>query len=187
MQKRQSSRDFIDDDEPSVIDLDDNGIQSYKKRRVLESEMPWFSREEEARQTGSKECKESQRTLALFACDYKAIKRWIQTSRTVPLGFPSSEWDNVIRGQAIHLDAMLSSLHHVSTPTENIGRVGSTEISLGRTEPARKVQTSGEWTSAWNATIKVIKFAFPDCEQELREYGDYIDEGHFSARIPSSH
>ena len=58
-QKRQSLQDFIDDDEPSVIDLDTNRIQSNKKHRVLESEMPWFSREEEARWTGSKECEES--------------------------------------------------------------------------------------------------------------------------------
>ena len=81
---------------------------------------------------------------------------------------------------------MLSSLHHVSAPKENVGRVGSTEISLGRSEPSKKVQTSGEWTSAWNATIKAIKFAFPHREQELREYGEYI-EGHFSAKIASSH
>jgi hypothetical protein len=67
-----------------------------------------------------------------------------------------------------------------------IGRVGHTEISLGRSEPAKKVQTSGEWTSAWNATIKAVKFAFPNREQELREYGEYI-EGHFSAKVVSAH
>jgi len=45
---------------------------------------------------------------------------------------------------------------------------------------------SGEWTSTWNATVKAIKFTFPHRERELREYGEYI-EGHFSARIQSSH
>ena len=123
--------------------------------------MPWFSHEEEVRCTGNKDCKESRKTLALFARDYKAIKQWIQTSRTAPLGFPSSEWDNVIRGQAVNLDSVLSSLHHVSAPKENVGRMGSTEISLGRSEPIKKVQTSGEWTSTWNTAIKAIKFTFP--------------------------
>ena len=184
--KRPVSEDFIDNDVDSTKEPDIGDIQSNKKRRVLESQMPWFSREEEARRTGNKDCEQSRKTLALFARDYKAIKQWIQTSRTAPLGFPSSEWDNVIRGQAVNLDAVLSSLHHVSAPKENVGRVGSTEISLGRSEPIKKVQTSGEWTSAWNAAIKAIKFAFPHRENELREYAEYI-EGHFSARVPSAH
>ena len=184
--KRPNSQDFIDDDDASLSSPDIDGIQSNKKRRVHESEMPWFSREEEARRTGNKECEQSCKTLALFARDPKAIKQWIQTSRTAPLGFPSPEWDNVIRGQAVNLDAMLSSLHHVSASKENVGCVGTTEISLGWSEPTKKVQTSGEWTSAWNATIKATKFAFPHREQELRDYGEYI-EGHFSARITSAH
>ena len=29
--------------------------------------------------------------------------------------------------------------------------------------------------SAWNATIKATMFAFPHREDELREYGDYMD------------
>ena len=172
---------------PGRTDPDgDRNESSNKKRRVFESEMPWFDREEEARRTGNKDCEQSRRILDLFARDYKVVKQWIQNSRTVPLGFPSSEWDNIIKGQAVNLDAVFSSLHHISAPKENTGRVGSTEISLGRTEPSKRVQTSGEWTSAWNATVKATKFAFPHRENELREYGDYI-EGHFSAKLSSSH
>jgi hypothetical protein len=113
--------------------------------------MPWFECEEDARRTGNKDCEESRRLLTLFARDYKVIKQWIQNSRTAPLGFPSSEWDNIIKGQAVNLNAVFSSLHHISAPKENTGHVGATEISLGRTEPSKRVQTSGEWTSAWNA------------------------------------
>jgi len=148
--------------------------------------MPWYNREEEARHNGNTECKESRRVLQLFAHNFKVVRQWIQTSRTAPLGFPTSEWDNIIKGQAVNLDAVFSSLHHISAPKENLGCMGSTEISLGRSEPAKKVQMSGEWTSAWNATVKAIKFAFPHCKHELREYGEYI-EGHFSAKIQSAH
>ena len=169
--KRPLSGDFFDADD-DANDSDVGGTRSNKKRRIFESQMPWFSREEEERRTGNKECEESRRILALYARDFKAIKQWIQNSRTAPLGFPSSEWDNIVRGQAVNLDAVLSSLHHISAPKENVGRVGSTEISLGRSEPSKKVQTSGEWTSAWNAAIKAIKFAFPHREHELREYGE---------------
>ncbi|KIK02791.1 hypothetical protein K443DRAFT_5817 [Laccaria amethystina LaAM-08-1] len=109
--RRPSSQDFIDDDDTNSYDLVPSEVQSNKKRRVHESDMPWFTREEEVRRTGNKDCKESRRTLALFARDHKTIKQWIQTSRTAPLGFPGSEWDNIIKGQAVNLDAMLSSLH----------------------------------------------------------------------------
>jgi len=166
-------------------EIDSNGA-SNKKRRVFESEMPWYTREEEARRSGNRDCEESRKILHLFAQDYKVIKQWIQTSRTAPLGFPASEWDNIIQGQPVNLDAVFSSLHHISAPKENIGCVGHTEISLGRSEPAKKVQTSGEWTSTWNTTIKAVKFTFPHREQELREYGEYI-EGHFSAKVASAH
>jgi len=62
----------------------------------------------------------------------------------------------------------------------------SIEISLGRTEPSRRVQTSGEWTSAWNAAVKAYFFVFPHRETELRGYGDYI-EREFSAKVVSAH
>ena len=64
----QSSRGDSDNE------LDSNGT-SNKKRRVFESEMPWYSREEEARRSGNKDCEESRRILHLFARDYKVVKQ----------------------------------------------------------------------------------------------------------------
>jgi hypothetical protein len=64
--------------------------------------------------------------------------------------------------------------------------VRSTEISLGRTEPVRKIKTSGKWTSAWNATINATIFALPHREEELCEYGDYMDR-EFSSKVISAH
>lgn len=62
----------------------------------------------------------------------------------------------------------------------------STQISLGKSDPARKITTSGEWSSAWNATAWAITFAFPHRKEELQEYSKYMDS-EFSARISSSH
>jgi hypothetical protein len=104
----------------------------------------------------------------------------------VPQGFPDTEWDHIIRGDPVDLDVVLSSLHHIAPVKENLGRVGSTQISLGQSDPARKITTSGEWTSAWNATARAITFAFPHRKEELQEYGEYMDS-EFSARISSSH
>jgi len=48
---------------------------SNKRQRVFESEMLWFTREEEARRSGNKDCEESRRILHLFTRDYKVIKQ----------------------------------------------------------------------------------------------------------------
>lgn len=86
-------------------------LAMYSPTRNKESEMPWFSREEEkeAGHTGKKDHKESRKTLSFFAQDYKAIKQQIKTSRTAPLSFPSSEWDNIIENKLSTL--MLYSPH----------------------------------------------------------------------------
>jgi len=67
-----------------------------------------------------------------------------------------------------------------------VGRIGGTEISLGKTDPARKVQTSGDWTIAWHVASKVIIFTFPHCSEELREWGDYM-ASEFSAKQLGAH
>jgi len=64
--------------------------------------------------------------------------------------------------------------------------MGDTEISFGAPEVKRHIHTSSEWSSAWRWASKAITFAFPHCEGELLEYGDYI-KGEFAAKLPSSH
>ncbi|RDB19540.1 hypothetical protein Hypma_013364 [Hypsizygus marmoreus] len=47
------------------------------------------------------------------------VKQLIKLFQTAPLGFPSSEWDNIIKGNSVNLDVILSSLHHIGAPKEN--------------------------------------------------------------------
>ena len=114
------------------------------------------------------------------------LKKWISVAHTAPRGFPPSEWENIAKGKSVNLDIVLSSLHHIAPIKENVGHVGLTEISLGHTKPTRQVQTSGEWTSAWNSAIKATTFIFPHRERELRDYGDYIDR-EFSSKVVEAH
>ena len=64
------------------LDLDRNGA-SNKKRRVFESQMPWYTKEEEARRSGNKDCEESRRILQLFAWDYKVCTMFRLLKRTL--------------------------------------------------------------------------------------------------------
>ena len=96
------------------------------------------------------------------------------------------EWELTARGKSVNLDVVLSSLHRIVPVKENIGCMGSTEISLGSLEPVRQVHTSGKWMLAWNAVIKVTLFIFPHQSVELKEYGDYIAR-EFSSKVVEEH
>ena len=69
----------------------------------------------------------------------------------------------------IDIDTIFSSLHHIHSIDEGIRHVGSTEIQFGRPKPATKVETSGQWTAAFNLIVKVTSFLFPHRYDELRQ------------------
>ena len=71
----------------------------------------------------------------------------------------------------VNLDIIFSNLHHIAPPKGNVGHISGTEISLGKADPARKVQTSGDWTVAWHAATKAVMFAFPHRGEELWQWG----------------
>jgi hypothetical protein len=161
--------------------------ESNKKKRVYQSQLPWYSAEvaAEAREVDENR-KKTRETLAIFQKDYSFAEREIRRASTAPQGFPESEWKRIFKGEAINLDVIFSNLHHIAPPKENVGRIGGTEISLGKADPARKVQTSGDWTVAWHAASKAIVFAFPHRIEELREWGDYM-ASEFSAKQLNAH
>jgi hypothetical protein len=136
--------------------------ESNKKKRIYQSQLPWYTVEANAqKQEVDENRKKTREILRVFQRDITFAERDIKRSTSAPQGFPESEWRHIFRGEAVNLDVIFSNLHHVAPPKENVGRVGRTEISLGSTDPARKVQTSGDWTAAWNATIKATAYAFP--------------------------
>jgi hypothetical protein len=123
--------------------------------------MPWYKDEEEGRHNVNRSCIESSRLLRQYGRDLSIVKRWITSSTTAPTGFPSSEWDNLLRGKAVNLDVVFSSVYHIGAVRENRGRIGKHEINFGHSEPSRKVLTNGDWTIAWNLTVKATSFLFP--------------------------
>jgi hypothetical protein len=149
--------------------------------------MPWFRNEQRIRKSKThRSCNKTRNILDTIQRDPVAVKRWIRCASSAPAGFPSTEWDAIIKGESVNLDTVFSSLHHVHCVDESIGRVGSTEIQFGRAKPAAKVETCGQWTAAFNLVIKATTFVFPHRNDELRQYEDYIEEL-FSAKSTSVH
>ena len=175
-----------DSSESSNSDTGDRGC-SNKKQRIYESQMPWFSKEKRLRKSiTNPSCIKTKDTLDIFQRDLAAVKRWIRCASSAPAGFPSTEWDALLKGETIDIDTVFSSLHHVHSVDESVGRVGSAEIQFGRPKPAAKIETSGQWTSAFNLVVKATAFLFPHRYDELRQYGDYMEEL-FSAKSITVH
>jgi hypothetical protein len=180
------SDDQSDSERESVNDSSIRG-RSNKKQRIYESQMPWFSKEQQVRRSVTNpSCNNTRNTLDVFQRDPTTVKRWIRCASSAPAGFPSTEWDALIKGETVDINTVFSSLHHIHSIDEGIGRVGSTEIQFGRPKPAAKVETSGQWTSAYNLVVKATAFLFPHRYDELRQYGDYMEEL-FSAKSATVH
>jgi hypothetical protein len=120
-----------------------------------------------------------------YTIDPKATKRSLVNEPDCP-EFPDSEWKNVITGRAVSLDAVLSGQLSTSNDDLKVQKLGDLEISFGAVEPTKVVKNGGDWSIAWNRTVRAIGFAFPHRMQELTSYGEYIINL-FSVTHPSVH
>src|ERR1700678_3845401 len=100
--------------------------------------------------------------------------------------FPDSEWKNIIAGRAVNLDAVLSGQLSTTHDDPKVEKFGELEITFGVVEPTKLVKNGGDWTIAWNRTVRATVYAFPHRLPELTSYGEYI-VNLFSVPHPSVH
>ena len=166
---------------------DDDEDKPSKKQRLLESDMPWYTGPGDSSSGYSDpSCEETCRLLRAYNRDISKAKFFVKIAPKSPTGIPSSQWERILKGEAVDLNQIFASLHHVVPDEERTGRLGDTEISFGVAEPRKRITTAAEWSAAWRRASKAIGFAFPHRRDELFEYGDYI-ESEFAAKVSSSH
>ena len=167
-------------------DESDGGSRS-KRQKLIESDMPWYSRSSGSLASVSNpSCEETRRLLRAYNRDVSKAKFLIKIAHNSPSGIPSSQWERILKGDAVDLNQIFTSLHHIVPDEERTGRLGEAEISFGVSEPKKRVSTASEWSAAWRKASKAIAFAFPHRREELLEYGEYI-EAEFAAKVVSSH
>lgn len=157
-----------------------------KKHKLRPSDMPWHNRPGETAISQNPSCAKSAALIQKFNRDLKSTKLYIKLSPGAPRGIPTTEWEHILKGEAVDLDKILSSLHRVTVDPERKARVGDTEISITEVDTKRKVETSSEWSTAWRSASRAIAFVFEHRDRELSEYGDYI-ERLFATKKSSSH
>ncbi|KAF9543883.1 hypothetical protein CPC08DRAFT_621102, partial [Agrocybe pediades] len=128
----------------------------------------------------------TRKLLAYYHKDIKQAKFFTKIAPGVPHGIPSSQWERILRGEPLDLHILLSSIHNVVIPQEKQIAFGDTKLATSIDEPKRRVRSAYEWSSAWHLATRATSFLFPHRQDELREYGTYI-EGWFTAKHPSLH
>jgi hypothetical protein len=183
----QGTRRTRDTAESESDDDDASGSHS-KKQKLHESDMPWFTspNDESISNYSNPSCKETCRLLRAYNRDISKAKFYIKIAPNSPSGIPSSQWERILKGDAVDLNQIFASLHHVIPDEERTGRLGDAEISFGVAEAKKRVSTAAEWSTAWRRASRAITFAFPHRREELIEYGDYI-ESEFAAKLAASH
>ena len=170
----------------SLSDSDDDERSSPKRRRLKESDMPWYSSTSTKAYPSNPSSDKTRQLLKRYNRDISNAKFFVKVAQGSPEGIPSAQWERILRGEPVDLDYLLSSLHRITFDEERKGHVGSTEISLGVSDAKKRVQSSSEWSSAWRRVSKAIAFCFPHRRDELDLYAEYI-EGEFAAKHVSAH
>ena len=172
---------------PSGSESDDNEDKPSKKQRLLESDMPWYEGTGDLPVSHSNpSCEETCRLLRAYNRDITKAKFYVKIAPNSLTGILSSQWEQIFKGEAVDLNQVFASLHHIIPDEERTGCLGDTEISFGISEPRKRILSAAEWSTAWRRASKAIGFAFPHQRDKLLEYGDYI-ESEFAAKVSSSH
>jgi hypothetical protein len=166
--KRSSSAPVSDVDEQQS-----DGEPVSKRPKVDESAYAWVAGRKGKHITLSDGLTKTLKLIDAYTVDPKAAKRSLTNEPDCP-EFPDSEWKNVIAGRAVSLDAVLSGQLSTTHDELKVERFGDIEVSFGAVEPSKVVKNGGDWSIAWNRTIRATVFAFPHRLQELTSYGEYI-------------
>jgi Zinc knuckle len=173
--------------ESDGTDDEDEGETRAKRRKLRESDVPWYKGPSAASfDFVNPSCEETRRLLRVYNRDVSKAKFFVKIAHNSPSGIPSSQWEQIFKGDSVDLNQIFASLHHTVPDEERTGRLGDTEITFGVSEAKKRVSTASEWSASWRRASKAIGFAFPHRREELIEYGDYM-ESEFAAKVVSSH
>ena len=174
----------------SPLGTDTNGQQSddepaSKKPKIDESAYAWIAGRKDKHISLSEGLTKTLKLIDSYTLDPKAAKHSLTNQPDCP-EFPDSEWNHFISGRAVNLDAVLSGQISTTNDDLKIEKFGDIKVSFGAIEPTKAVKNGGDWSIAWNRTVRATVFAFPHRMQELTSYGEYI-VNLFAVTHPSVH
>lgn len=162
------------DDEDEFDEDDIESLSPGKRAKLERDQLPWAAEDDRASLDTNPGGLKNRELLRLFSLNPSLVVADIRNSATAPSGFPSSEWNNIIRGNAVNLDNVRSYMHLVNPPKESVGRLGDREITFGEAKPTKCVEGPADWHSTWISTTRAYVFVFRHRQAELEAYGEHI-------------
>ncbi|KAG6806663.1 hypothetical protein H0H92_010460 [Tricholoma furcatifolium] len=85
---------------------------SRKRRRVFESDMPWFVSGTSSIGEGNPAAAPTRKIISDLGHNASEAKRFLLITPNLPASFPSSEWDNVLAGQYVNFDVVYGAVRY---------------------------------------------------------------------------
>jgi hypothetical protein len=154
----------------------DDGEDEYTKRTRLNYDaLPWNEPEGSNSGPASSLSPSLQKTRSLlenFSRDAKrARSSLLNCSKPIPQ-FPPTEWLNLLSGNAVDLDHVLSNIYTLSHSTSEVVELGKDlELLHGSSAPAKTVKTHGDWVIAWDGLVDATLFVFQHSIRVLACFG----------------
>jgi len=168
-------------------DADDEHSPGPKRQRLVQSDMPWHGWQNGRgviNQVVS--CTRTCELLELYGEDITRSKFLIRTTRYSPEGIQASQWERILRGEALNLDNFLSSIVRTQIDEDRKARIGETHLTFSTSEAKRRVRNAADWATAWRRASEAVVFAFPHRREELDLYQRHI-QVQFDAKQPHAH
>lgn len=137
-----------------------------KKTKIRECDMPWYDAEKMRNLCPS--MKKTRNIIEYIRQDVETAKRWVQSAPGAPANFPPSEWEAILRGEAVNLEAVFQTLHFPRSERRDY------KPYYAEYRDERQIETSSDWIVAWKKTMEATLFVFPHRDRELRAYEAYI-------------
>ena len=124
--------------------VDDGPDFPFSKQCINPLCFPWIIQEEIDLAPLSLELRQTQSCLENFTWDLKFAKSSLLNSALCPQ-FPDGEWTNIILGQVVNLDDVLSRIYAVGANNHKWEKVGALEFVIGSCTPAKTVWSHSDW------------------------------------------
>ncbi|KAJ7069560.1 hypothetical protein C8F01DRAFT_1113180 [Mycena amicta] len=100
--------------------------------------------------------------------------------------FPASLWKYVILNQFVDFDAIIANTFTAEPDQAQQIVIGDTGIELQKAKTVSKITTHAQWNSAFWQFYAAVTFAFPNRQNELQTYWNYVNSL-FTAAHPGTH
>ena len=147
---------------------DEPTVSTHRKKRV-KLDLRYLKRASHRAETegSSKSLRRTNRLLDNWSKDFKEIVRRYDFCPSRP-EFPLAELKNILGGQYVNLDAVLSYHYSSQSTDKQTEKVGELEFTFTTANFAQSIETSADWITAWGRVERAYRFVFPFRVDEFR-------------------